>query len=83
MVDKERQYRAVLKPEDPEVQIFILADRVEKLTKEKEALEVRLDKIEKAFDKGSGILLMLPIIGTATAFLAANWKAIFKPWANP
>jgi hypothetical protein len=83
MTDKERQYEAALKPEDPRVQIFILADRVEKLTKEKEDLEHRLEKIEKAFDKGSGILLMLPIIGTAAAFIAANWKAIFKPWANP
>lgn len=89
MTDKEMQWRAALSPEDPEVKVFILADRIEKLTKEKEALEVcvkelteRIDKMEKAFDRGSGVLLVLPVIGTILAFVAANWRTITKPWIN-
>lgn len=89
MVDDSIVWQIALSPEDPRVQVYILADRVEKLTKEKEVLEkqyaevnARLSRLETAYDKGSGILLMLPVIGAVMAFLMAYWEKITKPWTS-
>ncbi len=85
----ERKWRAALNPESPEVQVFVLATRVEALTKEKEKLErehaalnIRVSKMEKAFDRGAGILLVMPVIGATIGLLLSYWKVISKPWTN-
>lgn len=85
----EKKWRQALHPEDPEVQVYVLATRVEALTKEKEKLEklttelaTRVAKMEKTFNMGAGVLLMIPFIGAAIG-IAVNWgKHIFKPWTS-
>lgn len=87
-------------PNDPEVQILLLAQRVETLGKEKEALERALEKehkerearekkfderisaMEKSFQRGAGILLVLPFLGTAIGIILAYGKVIFAPWTG-
>jgi hypothetical protein len=81
---------------DPRVQIILLASRVETLGKEKEALERELEKedlkiqaleervlkMENSFQRGAGILLVLPFIGTAIGLVLAYGKTIFAPWTG-
>lgn len=85
----EKKWQQALHPEDPAVQVYVLATRVEALTKEKEALEKtcadlsgRLAKIERAFDRGAGILLLVPILGGFVGWIISYWKVISKPWTN-
>lgn len=85
----EKKWAQALHPEDPAVQVYVLATRVETLTKEKEALEKtcaalseRLARIEKSFDRGAGILLVLPILGGIMGWVISYWKVITRPWTN-
>lgn len=65
---------------DPEVRYRLLAYRVAVLTKEKESLEKRVAKIEKAYIMGTGIFWALPILGLLVGFLTSNWGWLTRPW---
>lgn len=64
----------------PEEKIRFLAYRVQVLTKENEDLEDRVGKLEKTFHMGAGILLVIPVIGSAVGVVIAFGQKIFKPW---
>ena len=85
----EKKWAQALHPEDPAVQVYVLATRVEALTKEKENLEKqyallaeRVGKMEKTFNMGAGVLLVIPFLGGAIGFAIAYGKAILKPWTQ-
>ena len=65
---------------DPKVQLKMLAYRVAILTKEKEGVELRLAKLEKAYIMGTGIFWALPVIGLLVGYLTSNWGWLTKPW---
>lgn len=65
---------------NPDDRVKLLAARVAILTREKEELEERVDKIEKSFNMGAGILLVVPILASLIGMLLAFGKQIFKPW---
>jgi hypothetical protein len=67
---------------DPNVRVQLLAYRVAVLTKEKEEMEDRLAKLEKAYVMGTGIFWALPILGVVIGYLASNWGWLTKPWAS-
>lgn len=83
-------------PNNPYTALALLGMRVDNLGKEKEALERDLEKerinrseleervaaMEKSFQRGAGILMVLPILGTVIAIFLAYGKAIFKPWTG-
>lgn len=78
---------AEFKEDDPRFQIKILSMRVDALTKEKEELEDttrsqerRIAAMERTFQRGAGIAIALPILGTIVGFLMAYGKVIFAPW---
>lgn len=88
--DLEKRMWGRLDPNDPEVQIWLLAQRIDALTREKEELErrdrdkeARIAKMEKSFNMGAGMLILLPVIGTAIGIIATYAKVIFKPWSGP
>lgn len=90
MPDKDhlRQYKE-FDENDPAFQVRIVSMRVDALTKEKEDLErrleadeVRIAKMEKSFQRGAGIIMVLPILGTVIGLLLAYGKAIFAPWTG-
>lgn len=65
---------------DPNVRMQLLSYRVAVLTKEKEGLESRLAKLEKAYLMGTGIFWALPVIGLVVGYLASNWGWLTRPW---
>ncbi len=65
---------------DPKVQMRLLSYRVAVLTKEKEKLEDRLAKLEKAYVMGTGIFWALPVVGVIVGYFTANWGWLTKPW---
>jgi hypothetical protein len=65
---------------DPRVQIKMLAYRVAVLTREKESLETRVSKMERSFNMGAGVLLVIPIVGSILGFFIAVGKGFFAPW---
>lgn len=74
---------------DPDFLIRILSMRVDALVKEKEELEEkerdlekRMERMERSFQRGAGILLVLPFLGTAAGILIAYGKVIFAPWTR-
>lgn len=74
-------------PNNPYTQLALLAQRVDNLGKEKEALEekekeleTRVAKLEASYGKGAGILIGLGMIGTIGGILMAWGKQIFGPW---
>lgn len=76
-------------PNHPSVQILLLSQAVETLRREKEALEdkardqeLRLKKIERSFNMGAGIMIVVPILGTAFGMILAFGNKIFKPWTG-
>ena len=80
---------SALDPNLPGAQLFILGERVKALTIEKEKLEVdyrqlneRVQKMESTFNKGAGMLLLLPIVGTITTLIVAYGGRIFSPWTG-
>lgn len=80
--DDELLRLALKDTSDPEVRMTLLSYRVAVLTKEKEALEVRLAKLEKAYVMGTGIFWALPVIGVVIGYLASNWGWLIRPWAS-
>lgn len=78
--DDELYALAMADASDPKTQIKILAYRVAVLTREKEAIEVRVAKMEKSFNMGAGILLVLPILGSILGMMIAVGKGFFSPW---
>lgn len=75
--------------DDPRFQVKLLSIRVDALTKEKEDLEEttrnqerRIAAMERTFQRGAGIAIALPILGTIVGFLMAYGKVIFAPWIN-
>lgn len=67
---------------DPEVRYRLLSYRVAVLTKEKEGLEKRMAKLEKAYIMGTGIFWALPILGLIVGYLSSNWSWLTRPWAR-
>jgi len=80
--DDELLKLALSDTSDPNVRIQLLAYRVAVLTKEKEGLEGRLAKLEKAYVMGTGIFWALPVVGVIVGYLASNWGWLTKPWAT-
>lgn len=56
-------------------------ERNERVKHEAE-MEVRMAKIENSFQKGAGILMVLPVLGTIFGLLIAYGKTIFAPWTG-
>jgi hypothetical protein len=67
---------------DVESRVKVLAYRLAVVTREKEELELRVSKIEKSFNMGAGILLILPILGSIIGMMFAFGKTILKPWMD-
>lgn len=44
--------------------------------------EDRIAKMEVSFQRGAGMMMVLPILGTIIGLLFAYGKTIFKPWTN-
>ena len=80
--DDELLKLALSDTSDPAVRIQLLAYRVAVLTKEKEGLESRLAKLEKAYVMGTGIFWALPVIGVVVGYLSSNWSWLTRPWAS-
>jgi hypothetical protein len=78
--DEELFQLAIGGTSDPEMRYRMLAYRVSILTKEKESLENRVVKLEKAYIMGTGIFWALPILGLIIGFIASNWGWITRPW---
>lgn len=78
--EDELQDLAMSGMEDPKSQIKFLSYRLAVVVREKEELEQRVAKIEKSFNMGAGILLILPIFGTMIGLALSFGKAILKPW---
>jgi hypothetical protein len=83
-------------PNNPFTALALVSERVANLGKEKEALEkelekeriardaldVRVAKMEAAFQRGAGMLMLIPILGTALGLILAYGKIIFAPWTK-
>jgi hypothetical protein len=83
-------------PNNPYTALALLGERVNNLGKEKEALERDLEKeakqrsdleervaaMERSFQRGAGVLMVIPILGTAIGLLVAYGKIIFAPWTG-
>lgn len=67
---------------DPEVRQRLLAFRVSVLTREKEALERRVAKLEIAYTMGRGIFWAAPLVTILLAFFWYNWARISAPWTG-
>ncbi len=66
---------------DIEVRLRLLSFRLSVVTREKEALEARLKRLELAYDMGKGIFWVAPFLIAISAFFWYNWGLITKPWA--
>lgn len=83
-------------PNNPYTAVALLGMRVDNLGKEKEALERDLEHergersdlekrvaiMERSFQRGAGILMVLPIVGTLVGIFLTYGKAIFRPWTS-
>lgn len=83
-------------PNNPYTALALLGERVNNLGKEKEALERDLEKeakhrsdleervaaMERSFQRGAGVLMVIPILGTAIGLLVVYGKIIFAPWTG-
>lgn len=76
-------------PNNPYTAIALLGERVKNLGIEKEALErreealeKRIAKMENSFQRGAGILMVLPIIGTIAGLIIAYGKVLLRPWSG-
>ena len=77
--------------DDPRFQVKILSIRLDNLGKEKEAIEKelaeerderkkldeRVAKMEKSFQRGAGMMIMMPVLGTVIGFAFAYAKILF------
>ncbi len=64
-----------------------LRDERSERRKERDALQAEINKledrlaaIEKSFQRGFGMLLIIPVIGSIAGFVFAYGKMIFGPW---
>lgn len=80
--DEELLKLALADVSDPVVRMQLLAYRVAVLTREKEGLEKRLAKLEKAYVMGTGIFWALPVFGVIVGYFTANWGWLTKPWST-
>lgn len=67
--------------EKEELENGLLQERRERAEHEAD-LEKRLAKIENSFQRGAGVLMVLPIVGTVVGILFAYGKVIFRPWSG-
>ena len=44
--------------------------------------EERVATMEKSFQRGAGIVMVLPVLGTILGLIFAYGKTIFKPWTS-
>jgi hypothetical protein len=65
---------------DPEVRLRLLSYRVAVLTREKEGIEKRMAKLEKAYTMGTGIFWALPVLGLVVGYFTSNWGWLTRPW---
>jgi hypothetical protein len=84
-------------PNNPYTALALLGERVNNLGKEKEALERDLEQerkersdleervaaMERSFQRGAGVLMVIPILGTIITLFVVYGKMIFAPWAKP
>lgn len=83
MLSEDELFRLAMEDvDDPKVQMKLLAYRVSVLTKEKEGLEKRMAKLEKAYIMGTGIFWALPILGLLVGYLSSNWSWLTRPWVR-
>jgi hypothetical protein len=56
----------------------------ERAEREKHEIELtrRVETMEKSFQRGAGIIMVLPILGTVIGILLAYGKQIFAPWTG-
>ncbi len=80
--------------DDPRYQVRILSLRLDTLTKEKEDIEdelrdekserkkldVRVAAMEKTFQRGAGMMILIPVIGAIFGVLISYGNIIFSPW---
>ena len=59
-----------------------LEKEVEERNKKDEEYAKRIAAIEKAYQRGAGIMMILPFAGTAIGLLLAYGKVIFAPWTK-
>lgn len=87
LIDKPRLLQQQFDEESAEFKVRLLAERVAVLTKEKEAIETvcrdlekRLRDLEGAYQRGAGVLLVIPFIGAAIGLVLAYGKSTMKNW---
>jgi len=80
--DEDAWSLVMLETTDPEVRQRLLAFRVSVLTREKEALEQRVSRLELAYNMGRGIFWAAPILTAIAAFFWYNWAKISSPWSG-
>jgi len=81
--EEELYILAISGLDQSEDRLKFLSYRVSVLCKEKEELEARVARLEKLVTMGAGILVVLPIVGSAMGILLAFGKQIFRPWMSP
>ena len=76
-------------PNNPYTAIALLGERIKGIVEREKAiekreddLEARIAKMEASFNRGAGILMVLPVVGTVVGLLLAYGKAIFRPWTG-
>lgn len=83
MTDRENIEAMVNGMGSPEEKIKFLIYLASQNGQDKDDIHERLAKIERAFNMGAGILLILPMIGSAVALCIAFGQKLFKPWMGP
>lgn len=81
-LDEDAWNIVMMETTDPEVRQRLLAFRVSVLTREKEALERRVTKLELAYTMGRGIFWVAPFLTMIAAFFWYNWARISAPWTG-
>ncbi len=70
-----------LTKEKEELERALEKERETRLLHEK-TVDERVAVMEKSFQRGAGMMMLLPIVGTVVGMLFAYGKTIFKPWTN-
>jgi hypothetical protein len=78
--DEDMWTQALKDTADPEVRMRLMSYRMSVLTREKEAMERRLAKLELAFTMGKGVFWFAPILLAVAGWLVYNWGWISRPW---
>ncbi len=80
--DDDMWTQALSDTTDEEVRIRLLSYRVSVLTREKEALETRMARLELAYTMGKGIFWAAPFLAGVISFVIYNWGWISRPWSS-